>query len=69
MYEDRERLTGLVVKASASRAADPGHDSHLNGRDFSGWSHTNWHFNGYLARRLALLGLVGSVTVYCDCER
>ena len=33
------RLVGPVVKASASRAADPGFDFHLR-RDFSGSSHT-----------------------------
>ena len=30
-----DRLVGLVVKASASRAEDPGFESHLR-RDFSG---------------------------------
>ena len=34
------RLVGLVVKASASRAEDPGFESHLR-RDFSGSSHTS----------------------------
>ena len=34
------RLVGLVVKASASRAEDPGFESRLR-RDFSGASHTN----------------------------
>ena len=34
------RLTGLVVKASASGAEDPGFESHLR-RDFSGSSHTS----------------------------
>ena len=33
-------LVGPVVKASASRAEDPGFDSRLR-RDFSGSSHTN----------------------------
>ena len=33
-------LVGLVVKASASRADDPGFESHLR-RDFSGSSHTS----------------------------
>ena len=32
---------GLEVKASASRAADPGFDSCLCREDFSGLSHTN----------------------------
>ena len=35
-----DRLVGLVVKASASRAEDPRFDSRLN-RDFSGSSHNN----------------------------
>ena len=34
-----DRLVGLVVKVSASRAEDPGFKSHLR-RDFSRWSHT-----------------------------
>ena len=34
------RLGGLVVKASASRAEDPGFESRLR-RDFSGSSHTS----------------------------
>ena len=36
----RDRLVGLVVKASASRAEDPGFESRLR-RDFSGSSHTS----------------------------
>ena len=35
-----DRLAGLVVKASASGADDPGFESHLR-RDFSGSSHTS----------------------------
>ena len=35
-----DRLVGLVVKASASRAEDPGFESRLR-RDFSGSSHTS----------------------------
>ena len=35
-----DRLVGLVVKASTSRAKDPGFESHLR-RDFSGLSHTS----------------------------
>ena len=34
------RLVGLAVKASASRAEDPGFESRLRG-DFSGSSHTS----------------------------
>ena len=50
-------LAGPVVKASASRAEDPGFESRLR-RDFSGvesyqWLQ-NWHSSGYPARRLVL---------------
>ena len=51
------RLVGLVVKASASRAKDPGFESRLR-RDFFGVESyqrlKNWHSSGYLARRLVL---------------
>ena len=52
------RLAGLIVKASASGAEDPGIESRLR-RDFSESSHTMqwliyWHSSGYPARRLAL---------------
>ena len=51
------RLVGLVVKASASRAEGPGFESRLR-RDFFGvesyqWL-KNWHSSDYPARRLAL---------------
>ena len=36
-----DRLVGLVVKASASRAEDPGFDSRLRRDFFSGSSHTS----------------------------
>ena len=54
-YSDN-RLVGLVVKASAWRAKDPGFESRLR-QDFSGvesyqWL-KNWHSSGYPARRLA----------------
>ena len=50
-------LVGLVVKAFASRAEDPGFESRLR-RDLFGvesyqWLQ-NWHSSGYPARRLAL---------------
>ena len=71
-----DRLVGLVVKASASRAEDPGFESRLS-RDF---------FRGRVipvTSKLALqwlpcqapgdtgsaLGLVGPVSVYCDWVR
>ena len=52
-----DRLVGLVVKASASRAEGPRFESRLS-RDFFGvesyrWL-KNWHSSGYPARRLAL---------------
>ena len=55
----QDRLVGLVVKASASRAGDPEFKSRLR-RDFSGvesyqWL-KNWHSSGYPARRPALWG-------------
>ena len=42
---DRDHLGGLVVKASASGAEDPGFESRLH-RDFSGSSHTSDLKNG-----------------------
>ena len=54
-----DRLVGLVVKASASRAEGPGFESRL-GRDFFGVESYQWlkncHSSGYPARRLALQG-------------
>ena len=66
----------LVVKASASRAEDPGFESRLR-RDFSGVESYQW------LKKMALqflpcqapgvvgsvLGLVGPVSVYCDWVR
>ena len=51
------RLIGLVVKASASRAKDPGFESRLRWDFFGVKSYQwlkNWHSSGYPARRLAL---------------
>ena len=54
---DMHRLIGLVVKASASRAEDPGLKSRLR-RDFGGIESyqllQNLRSSGYPARRLAL---------------
>ena len=51
-----DHLVGLVVKAPASRAEEPGFESRLR-RDFSGVeSLQNWHSSGYPARRLVLYG-------------
>ena len=68
-----DRLVGLVVKASASRAEDPGFESCLR-RDFSGLSHTSDLKIGTPVATLpgvigSALGLVGLVSVYCDWVR
>ena len=70
-----DRLVGLVVKASASRAEDPEFESRLR-RDFSGSSHTSdlnigtptatWQATGVIG---SALGLVGPVSVYCGWVR
>ena len=65
-----DHLDGLVVKASASRVADPGFESRLS-------SHTS---DLKLGTPVAIpcqapdvvgsaLGLFGPVSVYCDCVR
>ena len=73
----QNRLFGLVVKASASRAEDLGLISRLGCGDFSGSSHTSD------LKKMALqwlpcqapglvesaLGLVGPLSVYCDWVR
>ena len=58
-FFDVHHLVGFVVKVAASRAEDPGFESHSR-RDFSGvksyqWL-KNWHSSGYPARNLALEG-------------
>ena len=73
----RNRLFGLVVRASASRAEDPGFESRLR-RDFPGSSHTS-DFKIILALQWLpcqapgvigpVRGLVGPVSVYCDWVR
>ena len=70
-----DRLAGLVVKASASRAEDPGFESRFR-RDFSGSSHTSDSEIGTPAATFqapgvigSALGLVGPVSVYCDWVR
>ena len=70
-----DRLVGLVVKASASRAEDPGFESRLR-RDFFGSSHTSDFKIGTLVAALpgawrdrVSTGLVGPVSVYCDWVR
>ena len=63
-----------MVKASASRAEDPGFDSSL-GRIFAGTSHTSDLKIGTPVAALApgvigsVPGLVGPVSVYCDWMR
>ena len=68
-----DRLVGLVVKASTSRAEDPGFESRL-WRNFSGSSHTiDLKFGAPVATLPgvigSVLGLVGPVSVYCDWVR
>ena len=54
-----DRLVGLVVKASSSRAEGPGFEScwrwDFFGVESNQWL-KNWHSSGYPARRLALWG-------------
>ena len=72
-----DSLFGLVVKASASSAEDPGFDSHLSRGDFSGSSHTSnlkigtpvATLPGAWRYRVRQLGLVGLVSVYRDWMR
>ena len=70
------RLVGLVVKASASRAEDSGFESRLCRDFFSGSSHTSDFKIGtpvlpFQAPGIieSALGLVGPVSVYCDWVR
>ena len=71
MSPEADRLVGLVVKASASRAEDPGFESRLR-RDFSGvesYQSLQWlpcQAPGVIG---SVLGLVGPVSVYCDWVR
>ena len=70
------RLVGLVVKASASRAEDPGFESRLSWDFFRGrvipvtqklalqWLPCQAH--GVIG---SVVGLVGPVSVYCDRVR
>ena len=63
------RIVGLVVKASASRAEDPGLESRLR-RDLSGFFSYQWLKNynsiGYPARRLALWGQCWDWSARCQ---
>ena len=70
------RLVGLLVKASPTRAEDPGFDFRLRRGDFSGSSHTSdlklalqWLPCQAPGVTGSALGLVGSVSVYCDWVR
>ena len=69
LFVSADRLVGLVVKASASRAVDLGFESRLR-QDFS-WVEAyqwpkNWHSSGYHARRLALQGQCWDWLVRCQ---
>ena len=61
---NKEPLVGLVVKASVSRAQDPGLESRLR-RDFSGSSQNCQAPNVIRSAH----GLLGPVSVYCDWVR
>ena len=66
------RLVGLVVKAPALRAEDPGFESHLH-RDFFGvesyQSLEKMALQWLPCHAPGVLGLVGPVSVYCDWVR
>ena len=61
-------LAGRVVKASASRAEDPGFESLLR-RDFFGVEPYQWLSRQASSVIGSKLGLVGPVSVYCDWVR
>ena len=71
-----DRLVGLMVKASASRAEGPGFESLLR-RDFFGVESyqrlKNWALQWLPCQAPGVigsaLGLVGPVSVYCDWVR
>ena len=68
-FSFNNRLVGLVVKASVSRAGEPGFESCLR-QDFFGvesyqWL-KNWHSSGYPARRLALKGQCWDCSAHCQ---
>ena len=74
IYVEPYRLVGLVVKASASRAEDPGFESRFARGFFSGSSHTSDLKNDTPVATLpgvigSALGLVGLVSVYCNWVR
>ena len=62
-----DRLVGLMLNASASRAEDPGFESRLR-RDYSGSYHTSDLKIGSPVATMSgsALGLVGPVSIYCD---
>ena len=62
------RLAGLVVKASAWRAADPGFDSRLRHGDFFRVA-LQWPLCQAPGVSGSALGLLGPVSVYCDWVR
>ena len=68
-------LIGLVVRASASGAEDPEFNSRLCHGDFSGSSHTSdrlaLQWLPYQVPSIigSVLGLVGTVSVFCDWVR
>ena len=70
------RLVGLVVKASAWRATDPGFYSRFLGGDFCRLKYTSdlklelqWLPCQAAGNRGSALGFIGPVSVYCDWVR
>ena len=70
------RLVGLVVRVFAMRMEGLGFGSCLNHGDFSGSGHTNDLEIGTPVATCqapgvigSVLGLVGPVSLYCDCVR
>ena len=66
----------MVIKTFASRAEDPGQDSHLRHGDFFVSNHTidlelalQWQPRQALGVTGSAVGLAGPVSVYCDWVR
>ena len=71
-----DRLVGLMVKASASKMADPDFDSRFRRGSFARSSHTcdlklvvQWHPCQVPGVIESVLGVVGPASVYCDQVR
>ena len=67
----KDRLVGLLVKASASRTEDHGFESRLRWDFFGVESYQwlqNWHSSGYPARCLVFLGQCWDWLARCQCS-